>query len=452
MSTQKKQPLRIVLATIVTLLLVFGVSGALLAADYQSGETITIAAGQVIDDDLVLTGNRIIVDGTINGDLVVMGGDVTVNGVVKGSLLVGSRSLILNGRVEGSLYNGGAMATLGPQAVVERNLFFGGYSFEMERGSVIYRDITMGGYQALLNGEVQRDVRADLAALQINGKIAGDVDTTVGSPQDEAVPPFFLSFTGQNLPPALNPGIHIGSDAQIAGKLNYSSPAAQPSTIMAEPSGGVAFTPAPVTSTSSAVVTPPTTQETILNWLWVRLRELVSLLVLGALAIWLIPKWFDRAADNAWHEPLASTGWGFVVTVVGYILAILAVILLIVVTVGLSRLTLGGLASSFFFGSFTLVGTAFTLFTLMVAYGSKLVVVYPFGHWLMAQMSATQAEKRAWPLIVGVLLYVLAAGIPYLGWVLALFVTMIGIGAMWLIFRNRPKAAAVSTKMVMMPT
>ncbi len=115
-------------------------------------------------------------------------------------------------------------------------------------------------------------------------------------------------------------------------------------------------------------------------------------------------------------------------------------------------MTLDGLASSFFFGSFTLVGTAFTLFTLLIAYGSKLVVVYPFGHWLISQMSATQAEKRVWPLVIGVLLYVLVRGIPYIGFVVGLFVTMIGIGAMWLIFRNRPRPAPVSTKMVMMPT
>lgn len=452
MSTQKKYSLRMVLATIVTLLLVFATSGALLAADYQSGETITIAAGQVIDDDLVLTGNTIIVNGTVNGDLIAIGGDITVNGVVKGSMASGARSLRINGTVEGALYFGGASLHLGPEATVGRNLLFGGYSLEAERGSIIQRDSFMGAYQAILNGEIQRDVRADLGALQINGKVAGDVNTTVGSPQEDAIPPFFLSFAGQNLPPALNPGIHIGSDAQIGGKLNYQSAVAQPATIIGEPTGGVSFTPAPMTTSTTAIVTPPTQQETVLSWLWVRLRELVSLLVLGALALWLIPKWFDRASDNAWHEPLASTGWGFVVTVVGYILAIMAVILLIVVTVGLSRLTLDGLASSFFFVSFTLVGTAFTLFTLLIAYGSKLVVVYPFGHWLISQMSATQAEKRAWPLVIGVLLYVLVRGIPYIGFVVGLFVTMIGIGAMWLIFRNRPRPAPVSTKMVMMPT
>lgn len=456
MSMQNKCLFRMVIAVFVTALLVLSLSGALLAADFRSGETITIAAEQVIDDDLVLTGNTILVNGTINGDLIAIGGDVTVNGVVKGSLLSAGRSLVVNGTVEGSLYFGGATLTLGSQAKVVRNLFFGGYNLSAERGSIVMRDGLMGAYQASLNGEIQRDIRANLAALQLNGKVGGDVNATVGSPEEEPMPPFFLSFAGQNLPAPLNPGIRIGSDAQIVGTLNYASPAEQRSTILAEPSEGVAFTPVTVTATDTAIdgaaPVAPTTQAIVLSWLWVRLRELVSLLVLGALALWLIPKWFHRATENAWHEPVAATGWGFVVTVTGYMLALIAFILLIVVTAGLGRLTLGGLASSFFFSGFTGISAAFTLFTLMVAYGSKLVVAYPVGHWLMAKLSTTQAEKRAWPLVVGAVLYVLAVSIPYLGFVVSFFVTMIGVGAMWLIFRNRPKAASVTPKMVLMPT
>lgn len=450
MSTQTNL-LRITIPIFVTLLLVFGVSGVVVAADFRTGSTVTVAKGELIDDDLVLSGQTIVVDGTVNGDLVAMGGDVTINGVIKGSLLVGARSLLVNGTVGGSLYNGGATITLGPQAVIERNLFFGGYSLNAERGSLIQRDLMTGGYQALLNGDVQRDLRAGLSALQLNSKVGGDVYAEVASPQEPPLPPFFLTFAGQNLPAAVAPGLHIGSDAQIGGKLNYSSPVEQGSAILAAPNGGVAFTPAPVTTAPTVFATPRSTQDLVLTWIWERLRQLISLLVLGALALWLIPKWFDRAADNVWHEPIASTGWGFVVTVVGYILAGLALVLLIVITAGLGRLTLAGLASSFFFSGLTGIGTLFTLFTLLLAYGSKLVVVYPLGHWMMSQFSAVQAEKRSWALVLGVLLYVLVRSIPYLGFVVGLFVTMIGIGAMWLIFRNRPKAAAVPPKMVLQP-
>ena len=50
-----------------------------LAAELRSGETIIIASGEEIDDDVYITGNNITVNGTINGDLIVAGGTITIN-------------------------------------------------------------------------------------------------------------------------------------------------------------------------------------------------------------------------------------------------------------------------------------------------------------------------------------------------------------------------------------
>jgi len=45
--------------------------------------------------------------------------------------------------------------------------------------------------------------------------------------------------------------------------------------------------------------------------------------------------------------------------------------------------------------------------------------------------------NRGWPLLLGVLLYVVVAGIPYLGLVVSVLVTLLGLGAMWLSLRAR---------------
>lgn len=124
MLSRNKQRLRWVLALGLTLLLVLGLTSVALAADFRSGDTITIAKNAVIDDDQIITGQNVIVDGIITGDLVVTGGTIVVNGTVNGSLLAAGQSLTINGRVGGTLYGAGASLHLGPQAVIARNLFY----------------------------------------------------------------------------------------------------------------------------------------------------------------------------------------------------------------------------------------------------------------------------------------------------------------------------------------
>ena len=47
----------------------------------------TIPAGDVIDNDVIITGTNVVIDGTVNGDVVAFGSSVTLNGTVHGSLV-----------------------------------------------------------------------------------------------------------------------------------------------------------------------------------------------------------------------------------------------------------------------------------------------------------------------------------------------------------------------------
>jgi hypothetical protein len=43
-------------------------------------------------------------------------------------------------------------------------------------------------------------------------------------------------------------------------------------------------------------------------------------------------------------------------------------------------------------------------------------------------------EHKLWPLLVGVALYVLLRSIPIMGWFIGGVVTLLGLGAVWLVF------------------
>lgn len=456
MGPRNKQRTRWVLALGLTLTLVLGLANVVLASDVRGGDTITIGKDEVIDDDLIITGQNVIVDGTINGDLVVTGGTIVINGTVNGSLLTAGQSMTINGTVGGSLYGAGASLTLGPQAVIARNLFFGGYSLTTAPGSVVKRDGAMGGYQAILKGEIQRDLRAGLGALALDGIVGRDAYVAVADPSTTVQPTFWRSFTDTELPATIQPGLQIGAAAKIAGKLNYTSPSEQASAIGAQPLGGVVYSkpvagtpgvrnggPAPVMATAP----PP---NGVVSWLWSRLRELVTLLVVGGLALWLLPKLFQRVVEQARATPLPATAWGFAVMILGYLAAILATVLLIVLIFGLGRLTLAGLAWGAFWCGTAGLSAFFTFFTLLVVYGSKVVVAYPLGRWLLQRFQGEAAAAQTgwhqgWPLLVGLLLYVLVVSIPYLGILVSVVVTLLGLGAMWLSMRERRTTIAAPT-------
>ena len=71
----------------------------------------------------------------------------------------------------------------------------------------------------------------------------------------------------------------------------------------------------------------------------------------------------------------------------------------------------------------------FTVFMLMISYGSKLVVAYLAGKLTLARLAPQYAEHRVWPMLLGVIIYVSLRSIPLLGWFLGVIVTLAGLGA-----------------------
>jgi len=242
----------------------------------------------------------------------------------------------------------------------------------------------------------------------------------------------------------INPGIRVGEGAKIGGVLRYTSRAQQGNSIASAPAGGVVYqTPQPGKTPQE----PPRTSPVVSlgRWILARLRDFVTLLVLGGLAIWLIPALLGRWAERVRATPLPAAGWGLVALILGYAGAALAALVIISLGIFLGIITLGGLARSVFGIGFSSLGLVFTIFTLFVSYGSKLIVSYLAGKLILARLAPQSAEHRFWPLLVGVVVYVLLRSIPFLGWLIGLLVTLLGLGAIWLVFSDEHRQALPAT-------
>ncbi len=64
----------------------------------------SLAAGDVIDDDVFATGQQVTIDGTVNGDVFVVGNLVQINGTLNGSLFIVGQKVVVQGQVSGTAY------------------------------------------------------------------------------------------------------------------------------------------------------------------------------------------------------------------------------------------------------------------------------------------------------------------------------------------------------------
>ncbi len=424
----RKRRLLVVGIVLLSLLLAAPVA---LAAEFRGGDEVVIGPDEVVEDDLYVGAGRIIVDGTIKGDLIAAGGEITINGTVEGDLWAAGRSIAINGTVGDDVRITGGALTVGLGAQVGDDVFAAGYSFEALTGSSIGGSLFMAGYQARLAGEVEGDFRGAMGALEIAGHIGGDVVVEVGEPDPEfeRVQPFFAMWMPA---PMMPPGFRLGDEAVIEGKLTYTSGAEAEVASGAEVTGGIVYqTPVPPPEEVEEVVEVTPAQATV-NWFLGQLRRLVTLLVVGLAALWLAPGQVRGAATALRTRPWGSLGWGIVVTIAVFLAIPIVLIGVVVLTIILGRLGLGGLGASL--TGLGLIGDAAIVvgFLITAFYVTKVVFGFLTGILLLERIHPEWAAGRVLPLVIGVVIFVIFRAIPILGWLIGLVVTLMGLGALWL--------------------
>lgn len=421
-----------------------------------------IEAGEVIDDDVLIDGSNVIVDGTVNGILFAFGDTVTINGKVNGDIFTGgttvritdtaevngnvfagAQTIQVDGRVTGSVFGGSASMTL--EGSVGRNLYYGGFSFESQSGSVVTLDQYTGGYQALLAGEVGRDLKVGAGAVELSGKIGRNAEIYLDntSTDDVGQMPNFVPY----LPAPVQPGLRVAESAQVGGKLTYTSAVPQSDAIQGlTPDQVVYQTPVPAPEGPQIPAAQPRLEVRVpfLGWFFKLMRELVALLVFGGLALWLMPNLTNKVVEQARFNVLPAAGYGLLTILLGYFAAFVIASLLLGLGLLLALVTLGSVSGPVFGLGFSALGLALAVFAFLIGTGSKVVVSLLVGGLLVDKIAPQTPNRKVWVLLAGVFLYALIRSIPFIGWLVALVATLIGMGAMYLAYRasRAPRLAA----------
>jgi len=399
----------------------------------------SIPAGRVINDHVLIFNPTVVVDGTVNGDLFAFGSNVTINGTVNGNLFTGGQKLVINGKVQTTAYSAGQSMTIGEQASIGQDFLYGGLTYETKPGSTIGRDLMVASYQANVGGNIGRDLQTAVLLLRISGKLGCDVPAAAPStPSTGGLAPFgpttLVQEVGRRLGPA---GL-----ARAAGVLTYAGIVNQMSPFDSPWTGSLAFRPASNGTPGGLVVN----WQQIGMWALERVKELVTLLVVGVIVLVALPGVMVRWGERIRKSPFRAAGTGLVAAILGYSGALVFTLVIVAVFFFLIFVKLGALGWSVLGLGLSGTWLAYALFALAVSYLSKLAVGYLAGRWILERVSARLAARAFWPMLLGTILYVLLRSIPWLGWAIAVAVTLAGLGAVWLVLREerRPYLSLLS--------
>jgi hypothetical protein len=120
--------------------------------------------------------------------------------------------------------------------------------------------------------------------------------------------------------------------------------------------------------------------------------------------------------------------------------------LILAVALGLGRIGFSGLGTAMGMLGFFAVSTAGAVLYVIVTFISKLIFAFQVGFLVLKRYERTGFWYKLGVLALGLLVYVLLAAIPYIGWAVAIVVMLLGTGAVFLVFnedRRFEKQAAV---------
>ena len=347
----------------------------------------TIAADRVIvntieNDNLALAGGDISVSSKVNGDLLCAGGRITVDGPVQNDISCVGGDISINKEVEGEVRVAGGNVVVG--ARINGDLVVIGGTITVKDSAVVVKDVMILGGNVIFRGTAMHNI-------DIRG---GNI--------------IYGGTSGNNL--FIDAGkITFESGAHAVGNFTYRS------------KSDVDISKIDVRGMIFKRVSPTMTRSQVLKmYAYGRLMAYLALLIIGLLMLLLLPKYAEAVAKTISRHFWKSLGYGLLFLVIMPILIILAMLTIIGIPLALIALAV----------------------YILLIYTGKLAVAF----WAAETVVRKNRLLKALAFLIALLAAYLLASIPYIGWIIAVIITVMGIGAMvmaavWLIRNPQQKRA-----------
>ncbi|MEM9776812.1 MAG: polymer-forming cytoskeletal protein [Chloroflexota bacterium] len=428
---RKQAKLSILLVSIFAVLFV---SQSAEAFDARQVESLVIEESEVFTKDLYFNGNSLIVDGVIQGDLYFAGGSLVINGTIEGDVVAGGNRIEINGDIQDDLMAGGSAVFINEGATVAGDALVGGFGVELAKGATIGGDYLAGAQNVIIAGDIAGDLLGGGAGAEISGTIGGNVDIEYGA---ENGLPFDIGLLNPNLPadtPRAAEGINLLEGASITGDFHYNS--TRTFVFPEEKIGGE------ISFTQNAIFTPATTSERFSRGIWQGLQRWVIIVALGALVLRFTPALIERPTKSF----TSNVGQGVLFGTLAYLFWIPAVVLAVVLLVGLGML-FGSISFNLLGAIVITVGLLLIIFDVVLVLLTLFFLAYVWVGRMVGQRILPSSNNALLPMAVGTLIVVMLARMPFIGWIVRLSVSVVGLGMLWMWWRGRRPAVVKEVKL-----
>ncbi|MBN1375917.1 MAG: hypothetical protein JXA01_07160 [Dehalococcoidia bacterium] len=359
------------------------------AADMRSGQDVVVGAGEVVNDDLYLSGSEVTVDATVNGDVIAVGNRVTINGDVNGSVIAAASIVIINGRISSSVRAAGNTVTIKSNVGNDVVSLAGVTSITPE--AVIGRDLVAASGTVDVNGPVYRNIDCNSGKLAINSSVGGNVSAEATQ-------------------------VNLGSSASIQGDLAYTSDNEANISSGASITGNVertepeqAAAPSGQTMAAALGVMMSTAIAFILGFIAIlALVTYAAALLTGIVIILIARKHIAGVAETLRNKPWPCLGYGALVA----ILIPVAAAVLCIVIVGIP-----------------LAAAVLAVYIIAVYLGHIITSIW-VGKWMLRKLAYDDnAAHLIGALALGLLAVYILALIPFINMVTDLAAILFGFGA-----------------------
>ncbi|MFC1871120.1 hypothetical protein ACFLYF_01775 [Chloroflexota bacterium] len=337
----------------------------------RSGDNITVADGEVINDDLYIAGNIIVINGTVNGDVWAVGNEIRVNGKINGSLMAAGGTVTVNGEISHALRVAGG--TLDIRGNVGGDVIAAGGTLGITSTARVGNDLVLGTGQAGIAGPVNGDVIGGAGEITFSNAVVGNVTLNVDN-------------------------LTLFPTASIQGNLDYTS------QNEADIQSG-----ARVGGTTTHNIPPVSEEATASIGIWGRIIAFLMTLVLGIVIVLLAPRRMKAIVRAIRTRPWPSLGWGSVLLVVTPFAALMVSITVIGLPIGLIGMV---------------------LYTLAI-YLTQLFIGLLIGHLIIDSFRGVESRAAlVGALALGFVILTLLKLIPFAGFFIGLVAVLFGLGAL----------------------
>lgn len=347
------------------------------ATQFRGGGNFFFPDTSIIDDDLIIAGQNLKLDGTIRGDLISASRYLVQNGLVTGSLNSAAQNLEVLGVVNGSVRSFAQNVNINGQ--INQNLIAFCSVLNIRADATITKDVAAFGGEMTLDGKIGGDLKGSVGTIVINGEVGKDV-----------------SITATN--------ITLMPTARILGNFKYKSEKPAKVESGALISGETVWTKKePKKEKESAGLF--TAKSLVSKTLF-----LLALMITGIVISLACKKNADQAKQAVSESFLKSMGLGFV-----FMVCIPIAILILL---------------------FTVIGIPIAVIALfayvVLIYIAKIPVATFVGDRILRFLIKPREPSLIWSMLLGLVILTVLLNIPYLKWPIYFVVLFTGFGAILL--------------------